>query len=85
MTEIGELLHEKYAGTDVMQDVKQVYKKQIIMKLGKKVNQEQEDEVEDPFKVFGHGIVSYFRMMQLMMVLFVIMTLIFIPVMYYYY
>ena len=69
-----------------MEDAKKVHRKQMIMKLGKQKKEPGlEDKVQDPFKVFGHGIVAYFRMMQLLMISFAIMTVIFAPVMYYYY
>lgn len=42
-------------------------------------------DVQDPFNLFGHGIQAYFRMMRLLMLVFAIITLLFLPVMYLYY
>ena len=39
-------------------------------------------EMNDPYEVFGHGIVSYFSTLRSLMVVLAFMTVIFLPVMY---
>ena len=48
----------------------------------KKVGEEDEDV--DPFQWFGHSIQVYFRMIEKLIYLFLFMTILFIPVFYFY-
>jgi hypothetical protein len=40
--------------------------------------------MNDPYEVFGHGIVSFFSTLRSLMVVMAFMTLIFLPVMFIY-
>ena len=40
--------------------------------------------VDDPFEMFGHGIMSYFKMMKYMIYIFLVLTIINLPSMYIY-
>jgi len=42
------------------------------------------DEDEDPFEVLGHGILSYFRMIEAVVCVFFVCTILFLPTMYMY-
>ena len=42
------------------------------------------DEDEDPFEILGHGILSYFRMIEVVICVFFICTILFLPTMYLY-
>jgi len=50
--------------------------------MRKKIGMEDEDV--DPFESFGHGIQSYFKMMEELICVFFIISILFIPVMYLY-
>lgn len=44
-----------------------------------------DNKVDDPFDILGHGIISYFKMIEYMICVFFICTILFIPTMYMYY
>ena len=64
-----------YEGPNLWTDAKKI-RKESILDLG--------DLDTDPFEDLGHGVVSYFRMIEVMACFFFIMTFLFIPVFYFY-
>ena len=68
-----------YTGTDLLSDIEKIHKEQ----MEKAIKKEKDDSV-DPFDIFGHGIISYFRMIESLICVFFVCTLIFMPVIYLY-
>lgn len=62
-----------YSGTNPLEDAKKIYEEQMKGQGG-----------EDPFDIFGHGIISYFRMIESLICVFFVCSLLFIPVFYLY-
>ena len=80
--------HQDYQGTDPIKDSKSIHKEKAKKKLGIKkndqgiyvVNKLAKHANEDPFDQFGHGIKSYFAMMKMLIWVFVVLTILFIPI-----
>ena len=64
-------------GTDFLNDAKTTHK-QRIMEL-------QQDVDEDPYEIFGYGIQAYFKMLEQLIKIFLVITIIMSPVFYIYY
>jgi len=71
---------ENYEGTCFMHEAKRLYKKEIKKKRAIAIS----DADVDPFLAFGHGIKSYFKMQEFMMITFAIITILVSPLLYYY-
>ena len=56
-------------------DAKRLHKQQIA---------DLADEGEDPYEVLGHGVLSYFRMIEVSICVFFFISILFIPTMYLY-
>ena len=77
---------QEYFGTHPVKDAKRLYRDLWKSRHGLKSEEEQKFEVMsqkkyDPFDDFGHGIKAYFRLLKIMMNLFLALTVVFIPVM----
>jgi hypothetical protein len=88
-----EEFNETYKGTDPVKCAMDIFKSKELQKLGFK-NSKNGDDIEhvnsevdlnDPYDQFGHGIQAYFRMMRTLIIVFVGITIIFVPVMILYY
>ena len=66
-----------YSGTDILSDAKRAHKDTMRNNLT--------DDTEDPFENFGHGIQSYFVMIENMIKVFALCSLLFLPIIYMYY
>ena len=67
-----------YEGTPLYEDSIEIFR----------INKKEEllaDDDDDPFEVFGHGAMSYFRMIQNMICVMFVCTILFTPVMFMYY
>ena len=65
----------KYEGTEVMEDAKRIRRADVLEYL---------DDDEDPFEKLGHGVMSYFRMMESVVCSFLIFSILAIPLLTYY-
>ena len=66
-----------YSGTDIISDAKRAHRETMKNNLL--------DDTEDPFENFGHGIQSYFIMIETLIKALAVCVLLFIPVIYVYY
>mgnify|MGYP001016137964 CR=1 FL=1 len=75
-------VNKKYKGTDPLRDANRLYKEDQRLKHAKK---EHSKEIQDPFEVYGFGIVAYFDLLRYLLLMFLIINLMFIPVFVMYY
>jgi hypothetical protein len=61
------------------------YKKDAMMIQALEVINMQDEEDDDPFDVFGHGIKSYFTMIESMICVFFVASILVTPLCYFYY
>ena len=66
-----------YSGTDILSDAKRSHRDTMQKNLT--------DDTEDPFKSFGHGIQSYFILIETLIKVLSVCSLLFLPVIYQYY
>lgn len=65
-----------FTGTDFMKDAREIYNQEMIKKLGK------DGEEIETFQSFGHGIQSYFKMLENFICMFFIFSIIVSPLIY---
>ena len=46
-----------------------------------KLRRDDQEGIKDPFEVFGFGIMAYFDLLRYLMVIFVVICLLYVPVM----
>ena len=76
-----------YKGTKPVHDGKKIFVKNLKDKVKgdlQEVALEDMDQADDPYEVFGFGIIAYFSMMRYLMVAFALLTLAFMPTLYIY-
>ena len=99
LTNVIESCQESYNGTDPINDEQKIFKDLKMKQLGisqreravqlknekfRLVKDQNSAVIRDPLEIFGHGITQYFYLMSVLMRTLIIITLIFIPLMYYY-
>ena len=89
----------KYKGTDPLEDARRIYKgiaemqredlvkTQVIKKLECEgiYDYLYERKINDPFNSFGFGIVAYFKILRMLIRVFIILSILMIPPMLIYY
>lgn len=84
---------EEYEGTDPVKDSAKIHKEDYMKKLGIckveskycVVDHKNKGEAGDPFDIYGHGIKSYFTMMWTLVLVFLGLSILFVPVVINYY
>jgi len=87
LEDICDYYGKQYEGTDPIEDSQVINEQEKLKDLGvyKTPDMIHYQKLEvgkqpDPFDVFGHGIKSYFRMMEMLMFVMVLISILFIPV-----
>ena len=75
MNDILDEFSYNYEGTDMWEDTKKIRKQDIL---------DLQDDDEDPYEDLGHGVMSYFRMIEAMACCFFVFTILCMPLYYYY-
>jgi len=87
LDDVFEYYSKKYEGTNPIEDAKIIHAEDKMKERGviKNPGQDVYHKVDkqqrpDPFDIFGHGIKSYFKMMEVLGLVMVIISILFIPV-----
>jgi len=77
LDELEKESNVRYQGTDFYTDAKVTHKQRM--------RELQHDEDEDPYEVFGYGITAYFKMLEILIKLFIGMVILMAPITFLYY